>query len=148
MKTEALMLKELEHDLGRLNKAVEMLEYSLRQCKKIGLKRAYSLDELDRFESLTARFARTSDIYTQKIMKGITIILREDAKTFIDRANLFEKLDIAKAEDIKLIRDLRNEISHEYRLDDITEIFEAVMEYSDKLIEVIENTRAYVRLHY
>ncbi|MBF0336285.1 MAG: capsule biosynthesis protein [Nitrospirae bacterium] len=46
------------------------------------------------------------------------------------------------------MRDLRNEISHEYRLDDITEIFEAVMEYSDKLIEVIENTRAYVRLHY
>ncbi|KJU84587.1 hypothetical protein MBAV_003218, partial [Candidatus Magnetobacterium bavaricum] len=143
MKTDALMIKELEHDLDRLGKVVELLNYSLQQCKKIGLKRDYSLDELDRFESLTSRFARTSDLYTQKVMKGIIIILREEAKTFIDRANLFEKLEISKAEDIKLIRDLRNEISHEYRMDNITEIFEAVIEYSDKLTVIIEKTMTY-----
>jgi hypothetical protein len=144
MRSETLMREELKKDLNRLDMAVKMLQYSLPQCEKIGIKADYSLEELDRFENLTSRFARTSDIYTQKIMKGIIFILREEANTFIDRANLFEKLEISSAEDLKLIRDLRNEISHDYRVDDITEIFEAVIEYSDKLIEIIEKTRAFI----
>ncbi len=145
MKTEALMIEELKEDFNRLSRTVEMLKYSLQHCYEIGLKVDYSLDELDRFESLTSRFARTSDIYTQKVMKGIILLLREEAKTFIDKTNLFEKLEISSAEDLKLIRDLRNEISHEYKLDDITEIFESVIEYSDKLIEIIERTRVFVK---
>ena len=144
MKVGAIFAEELTEDLNRLDRSVEMLKYSLQQCRKIGIKKDYSLEELDRFESLSSRFARTSDIYTQKVMKGIILVLREEANTFIDRANLFEKLEIANAEDLKLIRDLRNEISHEYKVDDIAEIFEAVMEYCDKLIEVIDKTKVFV----
>lgn len=144
MKAGTLFAEELVKDLGRLDSSVEMLKYSLQQCRKIGIKEYYSLEELDRFESLTSRFARTSDIYTQKVMKGITLILREETKTFIDRANLFEKLEIASAEELKLIRDLRNEISHEYKVDDVSEIFEAVMGYCNKLMEVIDKTKAFV----
>jgi len=70
MKTEALMREELNEDFARLGMAVKMLRYSLQRCKEIGVKKDYSLEELDRFESLTSRFARTSDIYTQKLMKG------------------------------------------------------------------------------
>ena len=140
---EALMREELKEDFSRLDRAVKMLKYSLQRCKKIGMKTDYSLEELDRFESLTSGFARTSDIYTQKVMKGVILILREEANTFIDRANLFEKLEVSSAEDLKLIRDLRNEISHEYKIDDITEIFEAVIEYSDKLIKVIKRTKTF-----
>lgn len=145
MTSEALMIKELKEGFNRLDRAVGVLKYSLQQCLEIGIKTDYSLEELDRFESLTSRFARTGDIYTQKIMKGIILILREESNTFIDRANLFEKLEISGAEDLKLIRDLRNEISHEYKVDDITEIFESVIEYSHKLIEVIERTKAFVK---
>ncbi len=71
-------------------------------------------------------------------------ILREEANTFLDRANLFEKLKISSSEDLKLIRDLRNEISHEYKVDDITEIFEAVIEFSDKLIGLIGKTKTFI----
>lgn len=144
MKVATFFAEELTEDLNRLDRSVEMLKYSLQRCRKIGIKEDYSLEELDRFESLTSRFARTSDIYTQKVMKGIILVLREEANTFIDRANLFEKLEIASAEDLKLIRDLRNEISHEYKVDDIAEMFEAVMEYCDKLIEVIDTTKVFV----
>lgn len=144
MNAGAFFAEELTEDLNRLGRSVEMLKYSLQRCRGIGIKEEYSLEELDRFESLTSRFARTSDIYTQKVMKGIILVLREEANTFIDRTNLFEKLEIANAEDLRLIRDLRNEISHEYKLDDIAEIFEAVMEYCDKLIEVIDKTKVFV----
>lgn len=144
MKTEILMLKNIKEDLNKLEQAIEVLKYSLQQCRRIGIKTDYSLEELDRFESLTSRFARTSDIYTQKIMKGIILILREELGTFIDKVNLFEKLEISSATDLISIRDLRNEISHEYKVGDITEIFESVIEYSDKLIEIVEKTKRFI----
>ena len=140
MKTEKLMIAGIKEDIENINKAVSVLNYSLKKCTKISIKVSYTIEELDAFENLTSRFARTSDIYTQKIMKGIILILREDARTFLDRANLFEKLNITDAEELKLIRDLRNEISHEYRLSDVSEIFESVLEYSVKLLRIIEKT--------
>ncbi len=82
MKVGTFFAEELTEDLNRLDRSVEMLKYSLQQCRKIGIKEDYSLEELDRFESLTSRFARTSDIYTQKVMKGIILVLREEANTF------------------------------------------------------------------
>ena len=145
MKNEDLIAAELKESSSKLDKAIEILKYSLEKCRKIGIKTNYSLEELDVFENVTSRFARATDIYTQKIMKGIAIVLREETKTYIDKANLFEKLEIANAEDLKLMRDLRNEISHEYKLKDITELFQPVVEYSVKLIEVIEKTKIFIR---
>lgn len=142
---ENLIIAELKESFNKLDKAVEILKYSLEKSNKIGIKQSYSLEELDVFENLTSRFARATDIYTQKIMKGIVIVLREEVKTYIDKANLFEKLEIANAEDLKLMRDLRNEISHEYKLKDITELFQPVVEYSGKLIEVIGKTKDFVK---
>lgn len=139
------MAAELKENFDGLYRALEIMKYSLNKCKEIGIKEAYPLTELDTFENLTSRFARTSDIYTQKIMKGITLISREDAETFLDRANLFEKLNIASADELKMIRDLRNEIAHEYRLTDISEIFEAVLEYSDILLKIIEKTNRFAQ---
>jgi len=62
LKVGAFFAEELTEDLNRLDRSVEMLKYSLQQCWKIGIKEDYSLEELDRFESLTSRFVRTSDI--------------------------------------------------------------------------------------
>ena len=145
MKNEDLIADELKESFNKLDKAVEILRYSLEKCGKIGIKTDYSLEELDVFENLTSRFARAADIYTQKIMKGIAILLREEAGTYIDKANLFEKLEVADAEDLKLMRDLRNEISHEYKLKDITEMFQPAVEYSGKLIKIIEKTKIFIR---
>ncbi len=145
MRTEKLMIAALKQDIESIGKAVSILSYSLKKCTTISIKETYTIDELDAFENLTSRFARTSDMYTQKIMKGITLILREDAGTFLDRANLFEKLNICDTEDLKLIRDLRNEISHEYRLSDVSEIFGSVLEYSVTLLKIVDNTMEFVR---
>ena len=145
MKTEELMIAGLKEDIESINKAIRVLSYSMEKCTKISVKTNYTMEELDAFENLTSRFARTSDIYTQKIMKGIILLLREDSRTFLDNANLFEKLSMADAEELKLIRDLRNEISHEYRLNDIEEIFESVLEYSVKLLRIIEKTMLFVQ---
>ena len=144
-KKEILLRKELENDLTLLTRALRTFEYSYENCKKIGLKNEYSDEELEKFESLTSRFARISDILTQKILKSIFLLLREDAKTFIDRINKAEKFEmIDSAEQLKTIRDLRNEIAHEYSIEDISEIFENVLEYSGVLFEMIDSIKKYI----
>ena len=55
MKDGAIFAKELAEDLNRLDRSVEMLKYSLQRCCKIGIKKDYSLEELDRFESIRSR---------------------------------------------------------------------------------------------
>ena len=144
-KKEFLLRKELRLNLSILDKALDTFNYSYESCKKIGIRDEYTYEELDKFESLTSRFARISDILTQKIMKSIFILLREDVNTFIDRINLAEKLEmIDSAEELKAIRDLRNEIAHEYCVDDISEIFENVLKYSGVLLRTIEKVKKYI----
>lgn len=144
-KKELLLRKELKDDLTILTRALRTFKYSYENCKKIGLKEEYTDEELEKFESLTSRFARISDILTQKILKSIFLLLREEAKTFIDRINKAEKLEmIDSAEQLKTIRDLRNEIAHEYCIEDISEIFEDVLEYSGILLEMIDSIKKYI----
>jgi hypothetical protein len=144
-KKELLLRKELRINLSILDKALDTFNYSYESCKKIGIRDEYTYEELDKFESLTSRFARISDILTQKIMKNIFILLREDVKTFIDRINLAEKVEmIDSAEELKAVRDLRNEIAHEYCVDDISEIFENVLKYSSVLLRAIEKVKKYI----
>ncbi len=144
-KKEILIKKELKKNLNILDKALETFKYSFENCKKIDIKEEYSYGELDKFEALTSRFARISDILTQKILKSIFLLIREDVKTFIDRINRAEKLEIIdSAEQLKVIRDLRNEIAHEYCLEDISEIFENVLNHSGVLIGIIDKVKTYI----
>ena len=104
-----------------------------------------SFEEQESFDSLTSKFARISDIYTQKILKSICIVYRENCTTFIDRCNFAEKIGIVS--DVQLlfdIRDLRNEISHEYIDDLIIEIYQKTLELSDILIPIIEDTNSHI----
>ncbi|MCU0286143.1 MAG: hypothetical protein MUF15_07060 [Acidobacteria bacterium] len=138
-------LKKLQEDVEKVDKALDTFNYSFKKCKRIGIKEKYTDEELDSFEAFISRFSRISYILLEKILKNIFLLLREDANTFIDKINLAEKLEIIPgAEQVKIIRDLRNEITHEYCMDDITELFKNVLEYSDALLKVVERVKMYV----
>ncbi len=139
------LFKLLHKELELLAKSVTVLTYSYSQCQQIGLKDAYNMPELSEFESLSGRFARSSDILTQKILKTLFILLQEDAKFFIDRCNLSEKMGLVEnADDLYAIRKLRNDIAHEYCLDDITSIFKPLLDYSGLLLKIIDDVVAYI----
>ena len=145
MKKIENLKKQLDFDLAYLNRSMEVLAYSLQKARKIGIKKAYVIEELDVYEALTSRFARTADILTQKIIKNLFMIMQEDAKTFIDRCNLSEKLHIVdNAQDLYNIRKLRNDIAHEYCISDISEIFHDVLEQTEVLLEISKRVQAYI----
>lgn len=136
-----LRLEELKNIINRLALAESSFEYSKSRCRAIGLKDDFSFEELDAFEALTARFARISDMLTQKLLTIIFMLLKENPLTTIDKINLAEKFGIIKsAEDLLAIRELRNEISHEYKSEDIITMFREILKMSDILSE--ESARA------
>ena len=65
----------LDEQLAAVEQSVVALRHSLAKCAKMGIKAEYTLDELDHFEALSARFARTADLYTQKLLKSLFIVL-------------------------------------------------------------------------
>ena len=138
-------LNQLKNDLAHLGIAVESLRLSFAKCKNIGIKNSYNFEEQESFDSFTSKFSRTSDIYTQKILKTIFFLLRENPKSFIDKANLAEKFEIIpSADDLISIRDLRNEIVHEYILEELPKIYEEIFAKYSKLISAIDKTKEFV----
>lgn len=145
MKRMENLKKQLDIDLAYLDKSVKVLEYSLQKAQNIGIKDMYEIEELDVFEALTSRYARTADILTQKILKNLFMIMQEDAKTFIDRCNLSEKLNIVEdAQTLYTIRKLRNDIAHEYCITDISEVFHDVLEFAEVLLKTAKNVQTYI----
>jgi len=85
--SDKLFLK-LKGDWALLKKSAETLETSVKRCSRIGTKKVYTFEESESFDALTSKFARTSDILTQKEMKTLISILREEADTFVSRMNI------------------------------------------------------------
>jgi hypothetical protein len=74
-----------------LESSVNTLIQSLDKCKEIGIKEAYSFEEQESFDSMTSKFGRTSDLFTQKIIRTVWALLHEPFVPFIDLLNTLKK---------------------------------------------------------
>lgn len=122
-----------------LDQAVPSFSKSLEKCRSLNLTGPRSFEVEESLDALTSKFSRVSDIFTQKVLKSLVLLTREDAPTFVDRMNLCEKLGvISSAADLIEIRDLRNQIAHEYLSDNLTEIYGDCLTLSEKLLTEIQ----------
>ncbi len=136
----------LQEHLALVEQSAAALRHSVAKCAPMELKTEYTMDELDHFEALSARFARTADLYTQKLLKSLFMVLGEDAVSFLDKTRLAEKLTVIDdAEDLAAIRDLRNTIAHEYAAANLNEVFRRTLALSSTLLNLIASTGRYVR---
>ena len=114
------------------------------QCSQIDLGASLSDPEFDAFETLTSRFARVSDMVLQKVFRSIDRLELEDGGTLLDVLNRAEKRGlVASADQFRELRELRNEITHEYALDDLRTLFASVIEHTPILFAILDHTRAY-----
>jgi hypothetical protein len=126
----------LRAELESLGRAASSLQKSMAKCSRLTPSPRQSFEEEESFDALTSKFARCSDILTQKVLKTLVFMLREDAPTFLDRMNLCEKLGaIPSARSLVEIRDLRNTIAREYAVDDLMELYSDVLQLCPQLIE-------------
>jgi len=100
---------------------------------------------METFDSLTSKFSLTSDIYVQKVLRSILELLHEPVVPFIDWMNKAEKLGVIQSADSLIsIRDLRNQIVHEYLPEAIQDLVPEVITLSKKLEENIATTRLFL----
>ena len=139
-------LKQLLKDLER---AQDVLRYSYEKCQRIRMSEGLSYEEMESFEALTSRFARLSDIITQKVIRAFDILDLDDDGTVRDRINRAEKKGIIeRADDFIDIRILRNEIAHEYKTEAIYSIFSKVLELAPILIKSVGSIMSYAKKYY
>ena len=132
-------------NIASLQRARRVLEKSYVKCGEITVPFPVEDDEkLETIEALTSRFARAADILTQRVGKSIVALVREEAPSVIDRVYVLEKVGaIVSAETLIAIRDIRNEIAHEYTEEGIQKIFEKCMPLVPKLLAMVDSAAQY-----
>lgn len=136
----------LDLNLSLLKQALPSFERSMVKCRNLDFTPPISFETEESLDALSSKFSRVSDIYTQKVIKTLIFLLREDAPTFLDRMNLCEKLAIIpSAEEMIAIRDLRNIIAHEYLSENLLEIYREIIHLADNLIKSIALTDKFLR---
>jgi len=140
-----LLSVQLEEHLEFLERSLDALNYSYEKCNRIGEKDHYNLEEQESYEALASRFARTSDILTQKVLKTFFLLMQEDIKSGIDGANFLEKIGIIEnADDILTIREIRNQIAHEYVELELSALFSEILNHVPKLRLIIKNVKLFI----
>lgn len=134
----------LARDLDILEKSLYWLRRSHGICTRIGVKSGYAEEELDAIETFTSRYARTSDILIQKVFRSIDKVELEDRGTMIDVVNRAHKRGLFDSvEEIRMIKDLRNKIAHEYAREDIESVYALVVRFTPQIFAIAAKVQAY-----
>jgi hypothetical protein len=135
----------LEKEWILLKQSCQTLELSIAKCQAIGMKEQYTFEEQESFDSLTSKFARTSDIFFQKVLRTSWSLLHESPVPFIDLANRCEKeLVIPSGDKLIEIRDLRNQIAHEYLPEVLKAMVPEIFQRTTTLISSIDFAGSYL----
>lgn len=124
--------------------ALKWLERSYGQCQSIELENKFSDDDYDKLENLTSRFARVTDILIHKMYRAIDLVELKQPGSLIDTINSAEKKQlIDSVQQARTLKDIRNEIAHEYILEDQVAIFKEVMLEAVQLIALSKKAIKY-----
>jgi len=140
-----MMKQKLLQDFELLKKQLFWIELSYNESIQIGIKETYTIEEFGKFETLCSRYSRGIDFLIRKIFRTIDAYEFENQGTLVDVVNnahqrgLFEDID-----ELRIMKDIRNTIAHEYIEDDLVDVFDEVLEYTQKLIEIINTTLIYI----
>lgn len=129
MGNKTLVYKQKVHDnlsesykhLSRLQNAIEALErnyifpLSMESFKNI----LESVEHLAYSDQIIYRFSKLQDCMGAKLFKSVLLYEGENVnKPFLDILNQLEAIDIINVDEWFEIRDLRNEIAHDYEDND------------------------------
>jgi len=126
-----------------LEKQVFWLNRSFEKSKNLDLDNL-SIDDFDILENLSSRFARTLDFLVRKYWRALDSLEFENQGTLVDVVNRAEKRKFFdEIEQFREMKDLRNEIVHEYLEDKLEETFDDIREFSKILLEICQRSLDY-----
>jgi uncharacterized protein with HEPN domain len=155
LKVGSKALKGIELILQEMEEYKERLLYSKEKIESWGEPSEDTLKDLEKVETIDSfifRFSKMQDSMGEKLFPLTLEFLGEEvrSKPFIDILNRLEKLEILKsAEEWKKLRELRNFLTHTYPWEtkEIIENIVIALSYSERLIEIYERFKNYLRAH-
>lgn len=140
-----MMVDKIKQDRKLLEKQLFWVEISFNECTSIGIKKEYTVEEFGKFETLCSRYSRGIDFLIRKIFRSIDEFEFENQGTLIDVVNNAHKRGLIEdIEELRIMKDVRNTIVHEYIEDELVDVFDEVLEYTAKLIAIIKNSLDYI----
>ena len=143
-----MMKQKLNADKILLEKQLQWLKISYEQCSSIQIKKEYSIDEFGNFETLCSRYSRSIDFLIRKIFRTLDEYEFENQGTLVDVVNNAHKRGLFEdIEKLRIMKDIRNTIVHEYIEEKLQDVFDEVLEYTYELIIIMNNTLIYINKH-
>lgn len=123
--------------IEQLQEAGEHLKISLKRCAEIDPD-AKEENALIEFEALNSRFARTVDMLIHKVYRSIDSVEFIEGGTLIDVMNRADKRKlIDSVQEMRIFKDLRNDIAHEYITERIQLLHHEVLQRASKLLQLV-----------
>jgi hypothetical protein len=105
----------LRENVQGLQQAIASLQRATDGCAKMGDGPSFTFAELDAIEVLASRFSRTTDFLVNKVLRAIDRYELEPEGSLIDVINRAEKRGLVESAGVlREMKELRNEIVHEY----------------------------------
>jgi len=126
-------------------KSIEWLEISIKRCEKVDFENLND-EDIEKLETLASRFSRSVDILINKFLRSLDILELEDISRKLDIVIRAEKRGFVEDyEELIILKDLRNELSHEYIEEIFLEKIKEVLNSSFKLFEIKEKVTNYIK---
>lgn len=143
------MMKQLKLDFELAERAVLIFSKSAVKSNRLlqeAKVRPLSDDDRESFEALASRYGRALNFLTQKLLRTIDRIELSDDGSVLDRINRFKKRKILRDEvNYATLKDLRNQIVHEYIIDETDRVVSEVLKFAPLIEEMLEKAHAYCR---
>jgi len=144
------ILYECDRHVLRIGEAVDDLKMFmlLDESKYISLNK----NQVQALDQFLFRFAKLQDAIGRKLFKQILILQEDDTlliqnMPFIDILNRLERLGILEVNNWARLRDIRNELAHNYddEPQEMAEVINQIYQERDSLIDIYNNAKKYYK---
>ncbi|SNR60968.1 hypothetical protein [Desulfurobacterium atlanticum] len=133
-------------NLKLLNKSIYWLKRSIQRVKNVRNFENLSEEQLEIIEALMNRYSRAVDILINRVLRSLDYLELEEINRKLDVVIRAEKRGFVEDYNILIeMKDLRNELAHEYLEERLRNRLEEVIEKSEKLLEIANKINRYVQ---
>ena len=133
-------------NLKLFNKSIFWLKRSLQRVKSIENFEKLTEEQLEIIETLMNRYSRAIDILINKVLRSLDYLELEESSRKLDIVIRAEKRGFVRDYNILIeMKDLRNELAHEYLEERLRDRLEEVISKSRELVEIADEINRYVQ---
>ena len=133
-------------NLKLFNKSIFWLKRSLQRVKSIENFEKLTEEQLEIIETLMNRYSRAIDILINKVLRSLDYLELEESSRKLDIVIRAEKRGFVRDYNILIeMKDLRNELAHEYLEERLMDRLEEVISKSRELVEIADEINRYVQ---